>query len=100
MSYIITVSLQYTSYRYLYKILKDTIFAIFLNFWLYEKFLNFKTIANIKLEIGKNRKDCKVSMQYRGLTGVGLAQGKSVRIGAIPRLANVILRGLSGRKGE
>ena len=55
-----------------------------------------------------------MSMQYRGLTGAGLAQGKNVSVGAIPRLkvklgasvdaisrlTNLILRGLSGRKGE
>ena len=59
-------------------------------------------------------------MQYQGLTGAGLAQGKNVSVGAIPRLTvklgllkevsasvdaisrltNLILRGLSGRKGE
>ena len=61
-----------------------------------------------------------MSMQYQGLTGAGLAQGKNVSVGAIPRLTvklgllkevsasvdaisrltNLILRGLSGRKGE
>ena len=58
--------------------------------------------------------------QYRGLTGAGLAQGKAVRVGAVPRLTgklgllqeglesveavsmlpNLILIGLSHRKGE
>ena len=59
-------------------------------------------------------------MQYRGLTGAGLAQGKNVSVGAIPRLTiklgllkevlasvgaisrltNLILVGLFGRNGE
>ena len=70
--------------------------------------------------IGKQREDRKVSMQYRGLIGAGLAQGKNVSVGAIPRLTvklgllkevlasvdaisrltNLILVGLSGRNGE
>ena len=74
----------------------------------------------IKLEMGQKREDCKVSMQYRGLTEAGLAQGKNLSVGAIPRLTgklglledisksvdavsrltNLILIGLSVRQGE
>ena len=36
--------------------------------------------------IQKKREDRKVSKQYRGLTGAGLAQGKDVSVGAVPRL--------------
>ena len=36
--------------------------------------------------IEKNREDRKVSKQYRGLTGAGLAQEKAVSVGAVPRL--------------
>ena len=70
--------------------------------------------------IGKKREDRKVSMQYQGLTRAGLAQGTNVSVGVIPRLTgklgwlkefsasvdaisrltNLILKGLSGRKGE
>ena len=42
--------------------------------------------------IGKKREARKVSMRYRDLTGAGLAQGKNMSIGAIPRLT--VERGL------
>ena len=44
----------------------------------------------------KKREDRKVSKQYRGLTGAGLAQGKVVSVGAVPRFTGKQYRGSPG----
>ena len=41
---------------------------------------------DLNIIIQNNREGCKVSKQYQGLTGAGLAQGKDVSVGAEPRL--------------